>query len=65
MGEPKWYRVDNVGEFLRSRGRISVGVHSAKHLRGIPWPYCSRCGLLYLKNDVTRAALKKACVVEE
>jgi len=27
----------------------------------IPWEYCRKCGLLYLKNDVTRKAIKAPC----
>lgn len=29
------------------------------------WRYCARCGLLNLKNDSTRRALKRECVTEE
>lgn len=29
------------------------------------WPVCSRCGLVALKNDRTRKAMKAACVVYE
>jgi hypothetical protein len=25
------------------------------------WPYCARCGLVALKNDVSRKALKAQC----
>lgn len=33
--------------------------------RILHWPYCSQCGLIALKNKVTRKALKKPCVWEE
>lgn len=29
--------------------------------RMLNWPYCTRCGLVALKNTVTRTALKKQC----
>lgn len=29
------------------------------------WPYCKRCGLVGLKNDITRAALRRECEWEE
>jgi hypothetical protein len=25
------------------------------------WPYCSRCGLVLLKNEATRKAARKKC----
>lgn len=25
------------------------------------WPYCKRCGLIALKNDTTKRALRKVC----
>jgi hypothetical protein len=33
------------------------------HLEGkiLHWRFCTRCGLMNLKNDATRAALKKQC----
>lgn len=38
--------------------------HFGKRVR-FPWPYCSRCGLVFLKNDVTRKAAKKACSADK
>jgi hypothetical protein len=61
----KWYRVENTRAFMEARGVRSVGVHSPKHIKRIPWPVCSRCGLLYLKNEATAREVRKACVVEE
>ncbi len=29
--------------------------------RILHWPYCARCGLVCLKNDVSRAAMKSQC----
>lgn len=28
------------------------------------WLYCSQCGLVRLKNDVTEAAVKKGCTID-
>ncbi len=35
--------------------------HRPKPLKGIPWLRCSSCGLLYLKNDVTKMCIKLGC----
>jgi hypothetical protein len=53
---------------LRSRGQLHVGVHQMKGTIGkpaMPWRYCTNCGLLALKNDVTRRALRAPCTWEE
>lgn len=55
---------DEMREFLSMKGIKSVGVHSMTRTI-FHWPYCSRCGLLALKNDVTRRALRGPCVVSE
>lgn len=34
-------------------------------LKCLPWPYCAKCGLIALKNDVSRQALRKECVTIE
>lgn len=65
MAEPKWNRVSDVRAFLSQRGRRVVGTHSPKKIKCIPWPVCSRCGLVYLKNDVTARAIRAKCVTEE
>lgn len=65
MGEPRWERVTNIRAFMDSRGQRSVGVHQMRSVKRLPWPYCSRCGLLALRNDATRKAMREACVVEE
>ena len=61
----EWHRVSDVGAFLASRGQRNVGVHQMRSLKRLPWPCCSRCGLLALRNDATRKALRAVCVVEE
>ena len=54
-----------VREFLNRRGVRKVGVHSWKPIKRMPWPFCSSCGLLRLKNDVTRIAANGPCITEE
>lgn len=61
-----WYRTkDEVRAFLALKGKERRGPHSPKMRRGIPWPVCSHCGLVWLKNDLTRAAIKAVCVTIE
>ena len=31
--------------------------HTPQKVRGIPWPVCSGCGLVYLKNRPTEKAI--------
>lgn len=61
----KWNRVTDVRAFLAERGTRNVGAHNPKQRKRLPWPVCSRCGLLYLRNEATRRAVRAACVVEE
>ncbi|HEY0712278.1 MAG TPA: hypothetical protein VGF45_06375 [Polyangia bacterium] len=61
----RWNRVADVRAFLASQGRRSVGVHQMKNVKRMPWPLCTRCGLLALRNDASRKALREQCVVEE
>lgn len=35
--------------------------HNTKAMKGLPWPCCKRCGLLFLKNDRTRLAVSLGC----
>lgn len=38
--------------------------HSWKHFKRrsrIPWPYCSRCGLMWLKNALSNRAARGVC----
>ncbi len=37
--------------------------HEAVLLKRLPWPVCKHCGLIYLRNDRTRAAITAGCVV--
>lgn len=51
-------------ELLRSRGVRRAGAHQMTK-KILHWPYCARCGLVRLNNDVTRRALRKECVTWE
>jgi hypothetical protein len=35
--------------------------HKVKKLKGSPWLYCSYCGLLYLRNPITKWCIKMGC----
>ena len=35
-----------------------------KLYKGLPWPVCKRCGLVYLKNSFTRWCVAKGCLAE-
>lgn len=59
-----WKTVKDVGSFLQQKGVKRTGNHNMSK-RIIHWPYCSNCGLVALKNDVTRKALKAKCVWED
>lgn len=61
----EWTVVKDVRAFLAQRGSRNVGVHQWKPLKRMPWPRCSRCGLLRLKNEATRRAANAPCVTEE
>jgi hypothetical protein len=51
-------------EFLAFPGKKSIGTHSMTK-KICHWSYCSRCGLLALKNSATRRALRAPCVTYE
>lgn len=35
--------------------------HKPGKRKGIPWPVCCYCGLVYLNNEFTRWSVKKGC----
>lgn len=35
--------------------------HSPVKYKNVPFPVCRKCGLIYLKNDRTRKAIRKPC----
>lgn len=65
MSKAQWHKVTDVRGFLAEKGIRRIGVHSPQPLRCIPWPVCSRCGLVYLKNEATRKAIKEGCIIYE
>lgn len=44
-------------------GAIKLRPHVTIKYKRIAWPVCKYCGLLYLKNEPTRKAIKKGCWV--
>lgn len=43
---------------------MSKKIHSpTKFVVG--YPYCAKCGLVYLKNEITRKAIKAPCTGDE
>jgi hypothetical protein len=55
-----WVQVKDVAAFLRS-GRTRKGVHEFT-ARILHWPYCKHCGLMLIKNDVSRRAASGTCI---
>lgn len=51
-------------ELLEYRGNRRTGVHNLTQ-KVLHWLYCGNCGLVALKNDVSRKALKGACTWED
>jgi len=35
--------------------------HNPKKIKSISWQVCSKCGLVYLNNSLTRWAIDKGC----
>lgn len=41
---------------------MNPGHHAVKMPgKNMPWQYCCKCGLVYLKNEATRKAIKAPC----
>jgi len=38
--------------------------HKPQTIKRIPWPVCQYCGLVYLKNKVTKWCIQKGCLHE-
>ncbi len=47
-----------------TKGTVRRGPHQMTK-RILHWPYCARCGLVALKNEASRQALRRECVTEE
>lgn len=59
-----WKAVKDVGAFLNERGTFRTGPHRMDK-KILHWSYCRNCGLIALKNDATRKALKVPCRWED
>ena len=56
-----WVQTDIKDEVVT----YSFESHKPRKLcKGIPWLYCPRCGLMYLKNQITRWCIKMGCDYE-
>jgi hypothetical protein len=64
MNEQRTLSRSEVREWLTSRGTLRQGTHSFTK-RICHWSYCANCGLVTLKNEATRRAMKAACVWED
>lgn len=51
-------------ELLNYRAPRRTGVHNMSQ-KVLHWPYCGNCGLVALKNDISRKALRQVCTWEE
>jgi hypothetical protein len=56
-----WTQVKDVAEFLNKQGVRRSGTHNLSK-KILHWSYCVNCGIIALKNDVTRRALKASCI---
>jgi hypothetical protein len=64
MGSNSW-TVRNQSELTSAHRR--TGPHNWYHVKGFrfPWPICSKCGLIWLKNAASAMAAKKPCKWED
>ncbi len=49
------------GGMRRPIGALRLRPHQAKKLKQLSWPVCKFCGLVYLKNELTRQAIRVGC----
>lgn len=59
-----WEPVTDVAAFLSQKGTKRMRVH-AFNKKCCHWSYCGQCGLVLLRNDVSRRAAKAPCVTYE
>lgn len=59
-----WKQVSDVRAFLADKGTKRVREHAFTK-KVCHWSCCGQCGLLLLKNDATRKAVKAKCVTYE
>ncbi len=56
-----WYTLsDSEKRDFMKAGNVRRGPHQFKK-KVCHWPYCDRCGLVLLKNQVSRSAASKQC----
>ena len=60
----KWTPVLDVKAFLAEQGVKRVGEHAFTK-KICHWSYCANCGLVLLRNELTRRAAKAKCVTYE
>lgn len=60
----KWEAVSDVAEFMSRQGTKRTRVHAFNH-KVCHWSYCGQCGLVLLRNDVSRRSAKAPCVTYE
>jgi hypothetical protein len=46
-----------------TQAKHGAGPHAWYHVKGFrfPWPICAKCGLIWLKNEISRKAAKGRC----
>jgi hypothetical protein len=49
---------------LKEKETYEYEAHHSVPIKGIPWVYCVKCGLLYLNNDITRKCIRLGCLAE-
>jgi hypothetical protein len=50
-------------EFMSREGKVIRRPHDFSR-RALHWSYCGQCGLVALKNEATRLAMKAPCETE-
>lgn len=60
-----WHRVVDVRAFLSEKGNKRVRDHHTLTKQAVGRAYCAHCGLMNLKNDATRKALRQKCISYE
>lgn len=64
MSDYRTLSASEARDLLRSSGRRVSRPH-AMTKKVCHWSVCAHCGLVALKNDVSRRALRALCVTEE
>lgn len=59
-----WQRVADVRGFLAQKGTRRERDHAFTK-RVAHWAYCKQCGLVLLRNDISRRAAAGKCITHE